>query len=99
MATTQVLTRQQYKLEKELASQETDRELIRSLAGLFNNPAMQLVLAFTVIETLQRVKIGQEPVMPSLAGTLLESALASESLLSSLGGLSGIAGLVGKFIK
>lgn len=75
---------------KSLAREQTYQTFINSSIELLKTPAVSLVAAFTLVEVLQKIKV-----LPDAAGTVVESALVTKELLSSLGGAPGIAGLIG----
>lgn len=77
-----------------LARLQARREATAAAFKLLENPVIDIVLAFVVIEALQKFKINNEPLMGQNVGTLLEAALSATPVLVSLANSKGFTALV-----
>lgn len=57
------------------------------------NPALALVAAFVAVELLQKYP-REDPIMPQMAGNVVEGVLSSSALASALGGAGGLASIL-----
>lgn len=60
------------------------RDLLRTAGVVLTNPVFALVGGFVIIEVLQRYP-RSEPIMGSVAGTVVEGALVSSTFAEALG--------------
>ncbi len=67
-----------------VAKLENQRHALDCLVKLLNNPVFSLLILFIVVETLQKVKLNNQPLMGEDMGTLLEGALLTKEALSAL---------------
>lgn len=90
------------------ASRDVTVELLR-------NPALTIILSAVAIEALQRVYVqtyepsiynpnvmiptGKKPLLSQSFATTLESVILTTTAIESMGGLSGLLGLLGKFLR
>lgn len=85
-----------------LSKIDRDREFIRELSNVLRNPAIAIVLAFVIVEALQKVYIGpkKEPLMGTIVGTGLEGALIAGPMIEAVGkSTSSIAPVVAATLK
>ena len=59
--------------------------LRKDVVGLLNNPAFSILAVFIIIEILQTAKVNGQPIMGSIAGTALETALITKEAMAALG--------------
>jgi hypothetical protein len=62
-----------------------ERQVIqRDLVSLLQHPVYSVLVAFIVIELLQSTKVNGQPLMGSISGTALETALITKEAITAL---------------
>ena len=59
--------------------------LRKDIIALLNNPAFSILAVFILVELLQTARVNGQPIMGSVAGTALETALITKEALAALG--------------
>lgn len=76
-----------------LARLKNEQEFRAQILGFIAQPAVLAVLVFTLIEILQSVEVNNQPLMGSISGSALETALGLNVVLGGLGSLTSLDGL------
>lgn len=80
-----------------IARIERDREIIREVGAVLRHPAVAIVAAFILVESLQKVYVGprREPLMGTTVGTMLETALIATPMIQAAGqAVAGVASAI-----
>ena len=77
--------------DTKLAQEETSRHAMDAIIKVMTHPLWSMVLAYILIESLQKVKVEGQPLMGENVGTLLEGVFTFGTLesLAAAGTASG----------
>jgi hypothetical protein len=90
----------QLKLAKEETNRERQKELIELARTVINAPGIQLCLVVMLVEVAQQIRFdGTHQLISDNWGSAIEATITGGTLLSSLGGISGLSSLLSAFIK